>query len=61
MNEEEKYKLALFAVIRNSSIAPTGEKYRKTREEINAMTRKTMDVVLEMCDFAKLKRDYEER
>ena len=37
MSQEEKYKLALFAVIRNSTVMPQGVKLGKTMHEINTM------------------------
>ena len=37
MSQEEKYKLALFAVIRNSAVMPQGVKLGKTMHEINTM------------------------
>lgn len=33
MSQEEKYKLALFAVIRNSTVMPQGVKLGKTMHE----------------------------
>lgn len=38
MSQEEKYKLALFAVIRNSTVMPQGVKLGKTMHEINTMS-----------------------
>ena len=37
MSQEEKYKLALFAVVRNSTVMPQGVKLGKTMYEINTM------------------------
>ena len=37
MSQEEKYKLALFAVVRNSTVMPQGVKLGKTMHEINTM------------------------
>ena len=59
MDLEEKYKLALFAVIRNNSVMPTGIRLGKNMTEINAMSVATMNCVLESCDFEALKKDYE--
>ena len=51
MTQEEKYKLALFAVIRNSSVMPHGIKLGKTMHEINTMTIAVMANIMESCDF----------
>ena len=59
MNNEEKYKLALFAVVRNSSVLPKGIELGKSEEEINAMTIATMESIQRMCDFDRLKELYE--
>lgn len=59
MTQEEKYKLALFAVIRNSSVMPHGIKLGKTMHEINTMTIAVMANIMESCDFEKLKAAYE--
>lgn len=59
MELEEKYKLALFAVIRNSSVMPTGIRLGKNMTEINVMSVATMNCVLDSCEFENLKKDYE--
>lgn len=59
MSQEEKYKLALFAVIRNSSVMPQGIKLGKTMHEINTMTVVVMANIMESCDFERLKESYE--
>ena len=43
MSQEEKYKLALFAVIRNSSVMPQGIELGKTMHEINTMAVAVME------------------
>lgn len=60
MTQEEKYKLALFAVIRNSSVMPHGIKLGKTMHEINTMTIAVMANIMESCDFENLKAAYED-
>lgn len=60
MTNEEKYKLALFAIIRSNCIMPVGISMGKTKQEINKMTWRTMDEILWGCDFERLKRSYEE-
>lgn len=54
-----KYKLALFAVIRNSTVMPQGVKLGKTMHEINTMAVAVMANIMESCDFEKLKESYE--
>ena len=59
MSQEEKYKLALFAVIRNSTVMPQGVKLGKTMHEINTMAAVVMAHIMESCDFERLKESYE--
>lgn len=59
MPQEEKYKLELFAVIRNSTVMPQGVKLGKTMHEINTMAVVVMANIMESCDFEKLKESYE--
>ena len=59
-SELDKYKLALFGIIRNSKVMPTGLARGRTMEEINAMSLKTMEEVLKMCDFDKMGKFYSE-
>lgn len=60
MTNEEKYKLALFAIIRSNCIMPVGISMGKTKQEINKMTWRTMDEILRGYDFERLKRSCEE-
>lgn len=60
MSDEEKYKLTLFAVIRNSVVMLKGMQMGKSLEEIDRMSVKTMKCVIEMCDFERLKKHYED-
>lgn len=60
MNEEEKYKIALFMVIRNSKVLPAGQILNKTEYEINKMSYETMQELLKMIDFKRAKEKYEE-
>lgn len=57
---KNKYKIALFMVIRNSTVMPSGIKLSKTEKEINKMSYETMLEVLGMIDFNKAKEIYEE-
>lgn len=58
MNNEERFKLTLFAVIRNSKVMPVGLQLGKSMEEINSMTRKTMKEIMNMCDYEQLSKDF---
>lgn len=58
MSQEEKYKLALFAVVRNSIVMPQSIKLGKTIHEINTMTVVVMTNIMESCDFESLKESY---
>lgn len=60
IDNEEKYKLALFMVIRNYKILPTGKMLKKTDYEINKMTYLTMQELFKMIDFKRAKEMYEE-
>jgi hypothetical protein len=57
---KNKYKLALFMVIRNSMVMPEGKKLGKTDKEINKMSYDTMCSLLTMIDYNKVKKFYEE-
>ena len=59
MSQEEKYKLALFAVVRNSTVMPAGVKLGTSMHEINTMTVAVMANIMESCDFERLKESYE--
>ena len=60
MNREEKYKLALFMVIRNFKVLPKGLELNKSKKEINKMTYETMEEVLNIIDFDIAKELYRE-
>ena len=55
-----KEELALFMVIRNSKVLPKGLELGKTDKEINRMAYQTMQEVMEMIDYEKAKKSYEE-
>lgn len=57
--EAEKYKLALFAVIRNNKVLPKGLILGKSAAEINKMSKETMDEILKSLDFDKIKNWYD--
>ena len=57
---ENKYKLALFMVIRNSKVMPQGIKLGKTDKEINKMSYETMCSVLTMIDYDRAEKFYKE-
>jgi hypothetical protein len=56
MTEAEKYKLALFAVIRNSKVMPVGLEQGRSMNEINDMSKNTMGQIMDMCDFDALSK-----
>ena len=57
---ENRYKLALFMVIRNFKIMPEGIKLGKTDKEINEMTYQTMQEVMNMINYDKAEELYKE-
>lgn len=57
---KNKYKLALFMVIRNSTVMTKGVALGKTDKEINQMSYKTMCSLLTMIDYDNAKQLYEE-
>lgn len=59
MSEEEKYKLMLFMVVRNSKVLPVGLKLNKTAKEITKMTKDTIKELEKSIDFKKAKELYE--
>ena len=59
-NVEEKFKLALFMVIRNSKVMPVGIKLGKSLKEINQMSYLTMNEVLNSIDYDTARNMYEE-
>ncbi len=59
MSQEEKYKLALFAVVRNNIVMPQSVKLGKSMHEINTMTVVTMANIMDSCNFERLKESYE--
>lgn len=61
MEELEKYKIALFMVIRNSAVLPKGTVLCKSMKEINRMSYETMQVIINnTIDFDKAKEMFEE-
>ena len=59
MSQEEKYKLALFAIVRSSIVIPQSVKLGKTMHEINTMTVVIMTNIMDSCNFESLKGSYE--
>lgn len=57
---KNKYKLALFMVIRNSMVMPQGIKLGKTDKEINKMSYETTCSSLTMIDYDQAEKFYEE-
>lgn len=56
--EEEKTKLILFMVVRNSKVLPAGIKLGKTEKEITEMTKETIKSLEKMIDFQRAKELY---
>ena len=57
---ETTYKLALFMIIRNSTVMPKGIELGKNDKEINEMSYETLCEVLAMVDYNIAKKLYEE-
>ncbi|WP_419024312.1 hypothetical protein [Emergencia sp.] len=57
---EEKYKLALFMVIRNSKVMPQGLRLGRSMTEINRMAVQTMSRDIEMIDYDNAAKSFEE-
>lgn len=60
MTELEKMQVALFVVIRNSKVFPVGIAKRKSLQEINKMSYKTMQEGIKMIDFDLAMKSYQE-
>lgn len=61
LNEiKNKYKIALFMVIRNSQVMPLGMKLGKSKKEINKKAYETMCEVISMIDYDNARKEYEE-
>ena len=61
MEEIEKYKIALFMVIRNSAVLPKGLALDKPMKEINRMSYETMHAIINnTVDFNRAKEMFEE-
>lgn len=61
LNEiKNKYKIALFMVIRNSQVMPVGMKLGKSKKEINKKAYETMCEVISMIDYDIARKEYEE-
>lgn len=59
MNDEEKYKLALFMVVRNSIVMQVGLVYGKSMLDINKISIKTCEKIIASIDFEATRKDYE--
>ena len=57
---KQRYKVALFMIIRNSQVMPKGIELGKSDKEINKMAYETMCEVLTMIDFKRAKEIYEQ-
>lgn len=59
-NEAERYKLALFLVVRNSQVMDYGLSQEMSMTEINELAYKTMLSLMEMIDYDITREMYEE-
>mgnify|MGYP000482464538 FL=1 len=50
--------MALFGVIRNSTVMPAGVKLGKSMHEINTMSVNTMNYILDSFDYDQLEADF---
>lgn len=60
ITQEEKYKLALFAVVRSSKVMLEGLELGKSMREINAMSRDVVSQIIQLLNFEELKQSWEE-
>jgi CheY-specific phosphatase CheX len=60
MSKEEKFKLALFMIIRNFKVMPVGLQLGKNEHEINQMTVNTITEILNMTNYEKAKEMFED-
>ena len=60
MNEEEKYKRALFLILRNNRVLPLGLKLGKSMSEINEMTYETMENIVDAINHEQVEKDIAE-
>lgn len=59
MREEEKIKLMLFMVVRNSQVLPVGIKLNKSEKEITDKTKETIKEIEKMINFEEARELYE--
>lgn len=59
MTDEEKYKLALFMVVRNSKVMPVGLSLDKSMTDINKKSIETCEAIVKSIDFEAARKDYE--
>ena len=58
LEKYEKYKLALYKVVKLNKVMPVGIKIGKNNEEINEMSKKTMEELLKQIDFEHTSKEY---
>jgi hypothetical protein len=58
-SEEEKLRLMLFMVVRNSQVLPIGMKLNRTEKEISDKTKETIKEIEKMINFERAKELYE--
>lgn len=58
LEKYEKYKLALYKVVKLNKVMPAGIEIGKTNEEIIDMSKKTMEELLKQIDFEHTSKEY---
>ena len=56
MKEEEKYKRALFLILRNNRVLPLGLRLGKSMPEINEMTYGTMENIVDAINHEQVEK-----
>lgn len=58
LEEYEKYKIALYIIIKHNQVMPVGIKLGKSHKEIIEMSKETMEKVLSMLNFEKIGEEF---
>lgn len=58
LEEYEKYKIALYIIIKHNQVMPAGIKLGKSHKEIIEMSKETMEKVLSMLNFEKIGEEF---
>ena len=60
LSSEEKYKLALFSIIRNCQVMPYAQKHKWSMKEINQITLLTLEKFMANINYENLRKVWEE-